>query len=258
MNTFKSLIVTLSAIILFGQHVEAQSQRPLIYSSKQCNEYAIELQLDPRPFQELVGPSFSLDLVDGKARIIIVMHDCSMFWLDGRDVGPAQEVRVWASIRGLGDVRPVIGAEQTTKTQTWFSLLEGTSNPRVSEVKVAAGISETRIDSAFLDPPGPGRGGRVYMNGNLAFSWRVPSPTAPSIRLLGLNIDIYRRDSTGSAVLNRIQALMHVSVGPSSGTLEVSGLSGVLPLIKSGIYPVSVRAFFPMWSRATLGLSESR
>ena len=150
-----------------GQQVETQSQRPLIYSSKQCNEYAIELQLDSRPFQDFVGPSFSLDLVDGKARVIIIVHDCSMFWLDGRDVGPAQEVRVWVSIRGLDDVRPVIGAEQTSKTATWFSLLEGTSNPRVSEVKVAAGISETRVDSAFLDPPDPGRGGRVYMNGKL-------------------------------------------------------------------------------------------
>jgi hypothetical protein len=254
----RRLIMTLSAIVLLWQPMEAQSQRALTYSSKQCNEYAIEFQLDPRPFQNLVGPGFSLDLSDGKARVIIVVHDCSVFWLNGTDVGPAQEVRVWVSVHGLGDVRPVVGAEQTRPTQTWFSVLEGTSNPRVFEVKRAAGISETRVDSTLLEPPGAGRGGRVYMNGSLAFSWHVPSPAVPSIRLLGLNIDMYRRDSTGNAVLNQIQALMHMSVAPSSGALEVSGLAGVVPSIKPGTYAASVRAFFPMWSRATLGLIPSR
>ncbi len=229
-----------------------------MFSWRQCNENAVELRLDPRPFQDLVGPGFSLALVEGKARVLIIVHDCSQLWIDGQEVGPAQEVRVWISIRGLDDVRPVVGAEQTPPTRTWFSLLEGSSNPRVREAKVAGGITEIAVDSVFLEPPGPGRGGRAYLGDSLAFSWRVPSPAAPSARLLGLNHDVYRRDSTGSAVLNRIQALVHVSADPSPGTLEVVGHGGAVPLIGPGTYPVSVRMFFPMWSRATLGLSPPR
>ncbi len=251
-------MITLTAMVLLGQVVEAQSQRSLMYATRQCNEYALELLLDPSPFQDFVGPTFSLALVDGKARVVIVVHDCSLLWIDGQDVGPAQEVRVWVSIRGLDDVRPVVGAEQTPATRTWFSLLEGSSNSRVREQKIAVGIAETLVDSVFLDPPGPERGGRVYLNGTLAFSWRVPSPIAPSARLVGLNHDVYRRDSTGSVILNRIQALMHLAADSSPGTLEVMGRAGLVPLISPGIYQVSVRMFFPMWSRATLGLSPMK
>ncbi|MCL4511928.1 MAG: hypothetical protein M1470_12780 [Bacteroidetes bacterium] len=255
MNALTKLMITVIAIVLLGRHVQAQSQRPLMYASRECNEYAMELRLDPRPFQDFVGPDFSLALMEGKARVVIVVHDCSQLWIDGYNLGPAQEVRVWVAIRGLDDVRPVVGAEQTPPTRTWFTLFEGSSNSRVREVKTAAVIAERPVDSVFLDSPGPRQGGRVYLNGNLAFSWRVPSPVAPSARLIGLNHDVYRRDSTGSVVLNRIQALMHVSADSSPGTLKVMGREGVVPLISPGTYPVSVRMFFPMWSRATLGLS---
>ncbi len=250
------LMMTLTAMVLLGKPVDAQSQRPLMYASRQCNEYALELLLDPRPFQDIVGPNFSLALVEGKARIVIVAHDCSQLWINGDELGPAQEVRVWVSIRGLEDVRPVVGAEQTLPTRTWFSLFEGSSNPRVRDAKLAAAIDEASIDSVLLDPPDTERGGRVYVNGDLALSWRVPSPTAPSVSLVGLNHDVYRRDPTGNVALNRIQALMHVSAATSSGTLEVMGHGGLVPLINPGTYPVSVRIFFPMWSRATLGLSS--
>ena len=243
---------------LLGRPIEAQSQRQLMFASRQCNEYAMELRLDPRPFQKFVGSDFSLDLVEGKARVVFVVHDCSQLWIDGQDMGPAQELRVWVSIRGLDDVRPVVGAEQTPPTRTWFSLFEGSSNPHVRETKIAGRIVESPVDLVLLDPPGPQGGGRVNVNGNVAFSWRVPSLAAPSVRLVGLNHDVYRRDSTGSVVLNRIQAVLHVSRDPSPGTLEVVGHAGVIPLISPGTYPVSVRMFFPMWSRATLGLSPSR
>jgi hypothetical protein len=255
MKIANRLVMGLTAIVLIGQPDHAQSQRTLMYALRQCNEYALELHLDPGPFQKIVGPGFSLALVDGKARVVIVAHDCSQLWINGEDLGPAQEVRVWVSIRGLEDVRPVVGAEQTMPTRTWFSLFEGSSNPRVREVKMAAVIDEASVDSVFLDPPGTQRGGRVYLSGNLALSWRVPSPIAPSARLVGLNHDVYRRDSTGKLALNRIQALMHVSAATSPGTLEVVGHEGLVPLISPGTYPISVRMFFPMWSRATLGLS---
>jgi hypothetical protein len=249
------LVVTgLTALVLLGHLDHAQARRILMYASRQCNEHALELHLDPRPFQKIVEPGFSLALVDGKARVVIVAHDCSQLWINGEDLGPAQEVRLWVSIRGLEDIRPVVGAEQTLPTRTWFSLFEGSSNPRVREVKMAAVIDEAAVDSVSLDPPGTQPSGRVYLNGNLALSWRVPSPAAPSARLVGLNHDVYRRDSTGKVALNRIQALMHVSAATSPGTLEVVGHEGLVLLISPGTYPVSVRMFFPMWSRATLGL----
>ncbi len=247
-------VMGLTAIFVVGQLGYAQSERTLMYSLRQCNEYALELHLDPRPFQKTLGPEFSLALADGKARVVIIAHDCSQLWINGEDLGPAQEVRVWVSIRGLEDVRPVIGSEQTLPTRTWFSLFEGSSNPRVRELKTAAAINEASVDSVSLDPPGTQGGGRVYLKGDLALSWRVPSPAAPSARLVGLNHDVYRRDSTGNVALNRIQAVMHVSAGTSPGTLEVLGHEGLVPLINPGTYPVSVRIFFPMWSRATLGL----
>jgi hypothetical protein len=253
-----SLVIGLTAILIVGQPDHTQAQRALMYASRQCNEHALELHLDPSPFQKIVGPEFSLTLADSKARVVIVAHDSSQLWINGEDLGPAQEVRLWVSIRGLEDIRPVIGAEQTLPTRTWFSLFEGSSNARVREVKVAAVIDEAAVDSVSLDPPGTQPSGRVYLNGNLALSWRVPSPAVPSARLVGLNHDVYRRDSAGKVALNRIQALMRVSAATSPGTLEVVGREGLLPLISPGTYPAYARMFFPMWSRATLGLPPEK
>ncbi len=253
-----STSIVLASMVLFGHPDHAQTQRPLMFVSRQCDENALDLRLDPRPFQDFVGPGFQLALVEGKARVVIVVHDCSQLWVDGQDFGPAQEVRVWVSIRGPGDVRPVVGAEQTQPTRTWLTVLEASSNLRVRAAKEAAGMTETQIDSVSLDPPGPQRGGRVYLGGSLALSWRIRSLTAPSVRLLGLNHDVYRRDSAGRVALDHIQALVHVSADPSPGTIEVTGGAGAVPLISPGTYPVLVRMFFPMWSRATLGLSPPR
>lgn len=247
-------VIGLTAVFLICHLDHAQAQPTLMYASRQCNEHALELHIDPRPFQKIVAPEFSLALVDGKARVVLVAHDCAQLWINGEDLGPAQEVRLWVSIRGLEDTRPVVGAEQTLPTRTWFSLFEGSSNPRVREVKIAAVIDEASVDSVSLDPARSHSGGRVHLNGNLALSWSVPSPAAPSVRLVGLNHDVYRRDSKGNVALNRIQALMRVSAATSPGTLEVVDQKGLVPLLSPGTYPVSVRMFFPMWSRATLGL----
>ncbi len=250
--------MALASIVLLGHTPEAQSQRPLMYSLRQCNENVVELRLDPRPFQDIVGPEFSLALEEGQARVVIIAHDCSQYWIDGQDLGLAHDLRIWVAIRGLEDLRPVVGAERTLPTRTYFTLLEGSSNPRVREAKIASGVFEASVDSIVLVSPGTPGEGRVYLSGNLALSWRVPSPAPPSARLVGLNLDVYRRDSTGTPVLNRIQALMHVSSEPSPATLEVVGSQGVVPLIRSGTYSASVRLFFPMWSRATQNLSPLR
>ena len=257
MNTPGNLTVALAATVLLATQLEAQSERPLKFLSKTCNEDAIELHLDPAPFQDFVGPEFSLALVEGKARLVIVVQDCPQYWVDGEDLGPTQDVHIWVSILGLEDLRPVVGAERTLPTKTWFTLFLGSSNPRVREAKKTAGTIVAPIDSVFLDLPGSQRSGRFSLDRSLSYTWQVLSPVTPLTGLVGLNHDVYTRDSAGNIVLNRIQALMHVSAAGSQGTLEVVGETDALSLLNPGTYPVSVSTFFPMWSRATMGLLPS-
>ncbi len=257
MTTSNVLVAALVVTLSIGTQAQAQSEQPLKFLSKQCNENAIELHVDPRPVQDFLGSQFSLVLEEGRARILIVVQDCSQYWIDGEDLGPAQDIHVWVLIHGLEDIRPVVGAERTLPTRNWFNLFAGSSNLRVREAKAASGTAVDPIEVVHLDPPGPRRGGRVSLGRNVDYSWTVLSPATPSARLVGVNLDVYAREPGGNVVLNRIQALLHVSAGPSPGTLTVVGGRDALRLINPGTYPVSVSAYFPMWSRATLGLPPS-
>ena len=257
MAAARNLPVVVAVTALLVTQADAQSQRPLHFLSKQCNEDAVQVLLDPQPFGDFVGSKFPLKLEEGKARVLIVVQDCSQYWMDGEDVGPTQEIHVWVSIRGSEDVRPVVGSERTLPTKTWFSLFTGSSNPRVREAKRASGTAQAPIEGVFLDAPGPQRRGRVSLSKDLHYSWDVSGAT-PSSRLVGVNHDVYVRDPAGKVVLNRIQALVHVSAGPSGATLTVAGGANPLPLVSAGAHPASVTTFFPMWSRATLGLAPSR
>jgi hypothetical protein len=257
MAASRSLAGALAVTALFVTKADAQSQRPLHFLSKQCNEDAIAVLLDPHPVQDFLGSEFPLKIEEGKARVVIVVQDCSQYWMDGEDVGPTQEIHVWVAIHGAEDVRPVVGAERTLPTRTWFSLFTGSSNPRVREAKMASGTAQAPIEGVFLDPPGPQRRGRVSLSKDLHYSWGVSDAT-PLSRLVGLNHEVYVRDPARNVVLNRIQALMHVAAAPSKATLTVVGGTSPLPLISPGTYPVSVTTFFPMWSRATLGIAPPR
>jgi hypothetical protein len=77
------------------------------------------------------------------------------------------------------------------------------------------------------------------------------------IKMVGVNHDVYVKDSTKNIVINRIQALLHVSSRYDPETINVTGNSIALPWISSGNYPVLISRFFPMWSRADLGLQFS-
>lgn len=257
MAVSRSLVAALAATALFATSADAQSQHPLHYLSKQCNEDAVVVLLDPRPLQEFMGPEFPLKLEEGKARILIVAHDCSQYWMDGEDVGPTQEVQVWVSIQGPEDMRPVVGFEQTLPTRTWFSLFSGSNNTQVRMAKTSSGTAQAQIEGVFLDAPGPQRDGRLSLNKDLHYSWEVSGAT-PLSRLVGVNHDVYVRDAAGNVVLNQIQVLLHVCAGPSKATLTVEGCTNPLPLISPGTYPALVTTFFPMWSRATLGTAPSR
>ncbi len=252
-----NLILVLALIIFLSTRVDSQSARPLHYLTKQCNEEVIQLHLDPGPFQDLVGSNFSIVLEEGKAFVQILVQNCSQYWIDGENLGSNQEIHIWLLIQGLKDMRPVVGAQQTRLTMTWLSLLDGSTNRRTREARMAAGVVQVPIESVSLDPPGTKRGGKVTINRNLTYSWNVVSGVPP-VRLIGVNHDIYTRDSSENFVLNQIQALLNVYAFASHGTLEVMGNTAMLPFINTGTYPVLVHTYFPMWTRGTLGILPSR
>ena len=252
-----NLILALNLTVLLAVQAQTQSEHTLHFLIKQCNEEVIQLNLDPGPFQDLVGSDFSVVLEDGMACIQILVQDCSEYWIDGENLGPNQEIHIWLLIEGLRDIRPVIGAQQTRPTMTWLSLFDGATNLQARGARMAAGNVQVPIDSVFLDPPGPEHCGSVHISQNLTYSWTVVSEALP-VLLLGVNHNVYTRDSAGNIFLNQIQALLHVSSIASQGTLVVVGSTDMLPIIRTGIYPVLVNTFFPMWTRGTLGILPAR
>ncbi len=249
--------VAVALPLLHGAPAAPQSDRPVHVMSKQCNEEAIRAHLDPAPFRRLVGSRFSLVLEEGKSLLLMLVQDCSQYWIDGEALGPSQEVHVWLSVDGAKDTRPVVGALLTRPTMTWLRLFHGSTNSRARDMRTAAGSVETAIEGVVLDSPAPKRGGHASLSETLIYSWRVVS-SPPSVRMVGVNHDVYRRTTAGEIVLDRIQALTHVSAAASQGTLEVKGSSDMLPWIQAGTYPITVNTFFPMWARGTLGAPMPR
>lgn len=246
------LFLSLAAVLLGAGHVGAQQERAKNFVFKECDQDVIGMRVDPEPLQELVSPDLALLLDEGKARVAIVVQDCSQFWIDGENVGPNQHNHVWVRVEGPDDVRSVVGAQETWPTMTWFSLFIGSTNPRDREVRRASGSLAEPIEGLSLDPPEWPRGGRVILGPDMSYSWRVPSAERFH-RLIGVNHDIYERADDGRLFLKRIQALVNATAAPSEGTLEVVG--GVDPgkLIGAGSYPVLVYTFFPVWARSTVG-----
>ncbi len=160
---------------------------------------------------------------------------------------------MWLAIAGPADVRPVVGAERTLPTRTWLNLFSASNNPRVREVKEGVGLHQLPIRGMALDAPGPRRGGRLSLPGDLEYSWQVVS-APPQARLVGINHDVYIRGSAGDIAMNRIQVVAHLTAGASPATLTVTGRTEPLPWLPAGTYDVTVQTFFPVWTRATLGL----
>lgn len=250
----RSSIGALAATVLLIGTVTAQSSESndQNFLWKQCNEDVIKLYLDPEPFQELLPAGYTVRLFEGQAWVLILSQDCPHYRFDGEEVGATNEVHMWVAIEGPQDLRPVVGAERTLPTMTWFNLFTGSNNVRARKAWTASGTSSVPIDSVFLDPLAPERGGRVLLGPDQSYSWSVKS-AAPPARLLGVNHDVYERDSDGNIVLNRIQALLTVSAYDSPGTLEVVGGLGPKSAISAGTYDVEVHSFFPIWARASLG-----
>lgn len=251
MKPLTVILCSLSAISMYAGQAAAQAESTKNFLQKQCNESTLVLRIDPGPFREAVGTDFSLVLEEGKAIVLIIVQDCSQYWLDGLDLGPTQHNHVWALIEGPQDIRPVVGAQETGPTRTWFSLFAGSTNPRDREARKASGTSPEPIEGVQLHPSGSPSGGQVTVGPGLSYSWSG-SPSVQPPRPTGVNHDVYLRDSAGNIVLKRIQAIANHTTEPTQGRLEVVG--GVEPrrLIRAGTYPVQVR-FFPVWARVTLG-----
>lgn len=254
MMTMRRSLAVLAVTMLVTGAVAAQTSESKTNSLlwKQCNEDVIKLYVNPAPFQELVPPDYTVLLFEDRAWVLVLAQDCPQYRLDGEEIGATHDVHMWVAIEGPQDVRSVVGAERTLPTLTWFTLFTGSNNARGREIWTASGTSSVPIDGVFLDPPGPERGGRVVLGPEQSFSWQAKS-AAPFARLVGVNHDVYERNSAGKVVLNRIQVLGNVSAFDSHGTLEVVGGMGPEDWIAPGTYDVEVHSFFPLWARASLG-----
>jgi hypothetical protein len=260
MKTLSLLGASILTVLSVGNGA-AQSEDQRNFLFKQCNEYALGLRVDPGPIQEYVGPDFPLVLEDGKAKVGIVVQDCSQYWVDGENLGPNKHAHVWVQIEGPQDIRPVVGAELTLPTMTWFSLSAGSTNPKDREARKKSGTSPTPIKEVLLEFSELNRGGKVVFADGLAYSWKVSSERFDaglgqiigSAHLVGLNHIVYTRNSSGRVVIKRIQALANMRAGPNKGMLNVVGGTDPSRLINSGTYPIAVYTFLPVWAQVTLG-----
>lgn len=254
MATLRRSVAALATVLLVAGPAAAQTDggktTSLIW--KQCDEEIIKLYVDPAPFEELVPRDRNLLLFEGRAWVLVIAQDCPQYWFAGDDFGATDDVHMWVAIEGVQDVRPVVGAEQTMPTLTWFAFFTGSNDPRGREIWTASGTPAVPIGGVYLDPPGPERGGRVVLGPEQSFSWEVKSAD-PFARFLGVNHDVYGQDAAGSVVLNRIQAIANMDAYDSSGILEVVGGMGPADWIAAGTHEVEVHSFFPVWARASLG-----
>ena len=245
-------LVILASLILGSLHAEAQPERTKNFLFKQCDEDVLVLRVDPDRLRQIVEPDFSLMLEEGKAAIAIMVQDCSQYWVDGEDLGENQHVHILAMVEGRGDTRPVVGTAQTRPTMTWFSLFAGSTNARGREARMASRTSPEPIEAVSLDPARWPRGGKVALRPGSSFSWSVPT-ASPTKQVLGVNHDIYVRDSNGDLVYKQVQATGNLVAVPSPGTLDVAAATDLAGVIGAGRYPVLVYTLFPIWARATLG-----
>lgn len=253
MNRTLLLILTMVGVCLpDSAKVSAQTEAVQQFLWKDCREDVITLRLGPSPFEDVVGTGFALRLDNGKALVAILVQDCPRWLVDGRDIGPSQEVHMWVALEGPQDVRPLVGVEQTLPTMTWFNVFNGA---REQEVREAFGHSGTRsqpIDDVELTTRPEGRGGTVWVREGLQYSWSAESAT-PFARFVGVNHDIYGRDRSGAVVLNQVQAVLDVSGWGSSGTMTVMGATDPRALIGEGTYPVRVNRITRLRASASLG-----
>ena len=252
MTLSRSVAGGLLLILFLAGQVNAQSGLSPGYEWKQCDEDVLGLRVNPARVENAVGPDMVLKLENGKAMVAILVQDCSLYWIDGKNLGPNKMIHVLVRIEGAEDVRPVVGAPHTQPTLSWFGAFTGSTNPRDREARKASGTAPEVIESVSLGAPGYPRGGSVTVGPGERFSWRIES-AEPSAGLIGVNHDVYVRDSSGGLILKRVQAIARPVAVPSPGVLDIDSDAELAELIGAGRHPTRVYTFFPIWARATLG-----
>jgi hypothetical protein len=180
------------------------------------------------------------------------VQDCPVWIVQGEDLGPSEEVHMWVSLQGADDLRPLAGVEETLPTMTWFNVFNGTRDPRVREAFAASGTHSQPINDLELSTRAGGQGGSVLIDESLRYSWSS-APSPPFARFVGVNHDIYGRDSNGDIVFNQVQAVMDVSAWGSGGTMTVVGGTDPRVLIGEGTYRVRVNRIARLWAAVSLG-----
>jgi hypothetical protein len=261
MKKFKWYILLLCVTICFTGQANAQNDQPTARSFfwRQCTENVIMLYLDPKPFEDFVGKDFTVKLYDGKAWIMIVIQDCENNFFDGEDIGPAQEVHMWLSIEGSRDneVLPVFGAEKTINTMSWFYLFNGSTNSKARKYYGNSGILSEPIEKLSMSFTSSLLNGQLVIKPDMSFTWKAV-PKEPFANKVGVNFEIFKRDSVGNIVLSQVQALLMVKSWFAPGTLEVKG--GIDPdkFVGPGTYQVFINAYNPILVRAMLGVVGSK
>jgi len=261
MKNIKHLIFSLSMALYAVVPIQAQNDQVTAKSFfwRQCTENVIMLYAEPRTFAEWVGTDFTVKLYDGKAWVMIVMQDCQDNYFDGEDIGPAKEVHMWVSVENPDDneVIPVFGARKTLNTMSWFYLFNGSTNSKARDYYGKAGILSGPIENLSMSLTSSQLNGQLAISPGMSLAWKAV-PKEPVTNKIGVNFNIFSRDSIGNIVKSKVQALLMVKSWFAPGTLEVAGAINPKKFINPGTYQVFINSYNPILIRAMLGVNQPK
>lgn len=222
---------------------------------RQCNEQVIMMRLAREHVRPLVDKRFKLNLNDdGTVGIIIVVQDCDPYYFNGKNVGPAHEIHVWAGIEGPRDNTkiPVVGAKDTLVTLSWYFLFSGSSNELARKLYNDNGVPSKPVEQLDI-LWNPEISGNMAVDSKTSLMWNA-SPNTPWAPSLGVNHDIFSTDNEGTIYYTQVQALLVVHSWGAPGKLEVKGNLGGNNVIPAGNYNIGVNTFDPIWVRISLNV----
>jgi len=261
MKKFRLYFLLLSAMVWCNSQLNAQNDQPdsKYFFWRQCTENVIMLYLDPKPFEDFVGKDIKVKLYDGKAWVMVVIQDCQNNFFDSGDIGLAQEIHMWLSIEGSRDneILPVFGAQKTLNTMSWFYLFNGSTNLKARKYYRNSGILSEPIEKLSMSYTPSLLSGQFIINPTMSFSWKAV-PKEPSVKKMGINFEIFKRDSIGNIILSQVQALLLVKSWFAPGTLEVKGGIDSNKFVGPGTYQVFINSYNPILVRGMLGVVISK
>ncbi|MCB0665925.1 MAG: hypothetical protein KDC80_08900 [Saprospiraceae bacterium] len=222
---------------------------------RQSTESVILLQADSAATQDLIGNDFAIDINNGKSVIAIIVQESPVNYFNAKEIGSSKEIHVWVAIQGQrdGEMTPVVGAQHTLETMSWFNVLGATTSSNIIEAFGKAGLSYDRMESLDLNIQENLVNGRIVLNQNTTLAWK--SGVKPwSVNLLGVNHDIYNRLPNGDIFCNQVQALVGIKSWRAPGQLEISGDLGLNNILADGKIPALVNAYDPIWIRVNLNV----